>query len=193
MAKPTSKCKKCKIPKLIIFIGIASFLSFGAWSAVRIVRSIQFNISCSAYMQRASEANTIELARENLSRAITCAEDWGLTEGIVSIFLQNPVNDMGFWYVNMVEVYQVLEELPEDVSPLEQSNVLIKLRESLRGNRDGTTSIVYPQGISVYPQNKALFWWATISVIGMLPLSIYGIIAPDKMEKAKAANNPKKK
>jgi len=193
MAKPTSKCKKCKIPKLIVFIGIISFLSFAAWSTVRIVRSIQFNINCSAYMQRASEANTIELARENLRRAITCAEDWNLTEGTVSVFIENPVNDIFFWYNNMVEVYQVLEELPEDVTPLEQSNVLIKLRESLRGNRDGTTSLVYPQGISVYPQNKALFWWAAISVIGMLPLSIWGIIALDKMEKAKAASNSKKK
>ena len=93
------------------------------------------------------------------------AEKNGLTEGTVSIFLKDPANDIGFWYQNMKTAYVELENLPEEATALEKSNVLMKVKESLTGNNKNGQFVRHPSGISIYPYNIAYFWWCAISAI----------------------------
>lgn len=155
--------------KIMVFAIIATIV-FGAWSTVRIVKSVQFNINCTQYIKRAADANTVELAKEELAKAISYAEENNLTEGVVSIFFHQPSNDIGYWYKNMTEAYTELEKLPEDVSSLEKTNVLMKLRETLTDENNSGVVVTFPDGISIYPSNVLYFWWGILSIIFSLSL-----------------------
>jgi len=181
--------KMSKTTKIYLWLAIAATVVFGAFAATRIVAAIKFEINCGAFMSRAAEANTIELASTNLAKAIAYAEENDLTEGIVSIFLQNPNNDIGFWYNNMRYGYEEMIGLPEDASALERTNLLMKLRESLTDN-EGT--ILTPQGIEIYPHNKVFFWWATLSTVAA---SVFWLIWGIRLEKenADSKNDAEKK
>ena len=157
-----------KFSKIFLLLAIISTLAFFSWATVRIVKSVQFNFDCEAYLKRAANANTVELAKSELGKAIAYVESNELTEGVVTIFLKNPANDMGFWYNNMKLAYEELDTLPENASSLEKTNVLMKLRESLTdSDSTGATSVIAPSGITVYPNNMLYFLWVTLSIIAM--------------------------
>jgi len=166
-----------KSTKTFLALAIVFTVVFGAWAAVRIVHSIDFSLNCGAYLKRAAEANTVEMAKGELASAIGYIEENNLTEGTVSIFLKNPTNDLGFWYNNLKAAHAELASLPEDAAPLEKTNVLMKLRESLTDrSSSGGTEVVHPEGISIYPNNVLYFWWCLLSLTGLCVFwALFGI------------------
>lgn len=154
-----------RVSTVFLVLAIVFTLLFCTWGVVRIVEATSFEMNCEAYIKRAADANTVELAKTELTKAIEYAEANNLTHGIVSIILKNPENDIGFWYENMKAAYAELEALPEDASSLEKTNVLMKLRESLTDADDDGVNITVPDGISIYPNNVMYFWWAMLSFI----------------------------
>ena len=154
-----------KAAAVFLVLAIIFTLPFCTWGVVRIVKANSFKINCSAYIKRAADANTVELAKTELAKAIEYAEANNLTHGIVSIILKNPQNDIGFWYENMKAAYAELEALPEDASSLEKTNVFMKLRESLTDADDDGVNITVPDGISIYPNNAMYFLWTMLSFI----------------------------
>lgn len=162
--------KMSKTTKNVILFAIIATLIFGAWGTMRAVMWVQFETNCTQYLKRAADASSVETAKEQLERAISYAESQNLTEGVVSIFLHQPKNDIGYWYRNMTEAYTELENIPEDASQLEKTNVLMKLRETLTDETDSGTSVTIPKGISVYPSNVMYFWWGLISAIACIVL-----------------------
>lgn len=165
-----------KLSTIFLTLAIVFTVAFGAWATVRIVKDYQFNNNCEVYIQRAANASSVEMAKEELAKAIKYAEDNNLTEGIVSIFLKRPKNDVGYWYKNMKTAYEELDNLPEDATTLEKTNLLMKLRESLTDNGESSTYVIHPEGISIYPNNVAYFWWGIISGLGALGLWIAFLI-----------------
>lgn len=159
-----------KATKIIKTFAIIATLIFCAWSTVRIVKAVQFDMNCTQYIKRAADANTVELAKEELAKAISYAEKNNLKEGVVSIFFHQPKNDVGYWYKNMSEAYAELENLPENATSLEKTNVLMKLRESLTDDKKSGVSVTMPEGISIYPRNIAYFLWGSLSSIFCLVL-----------------------
>ena len=153
-----------KSKNLFLILAILFTLLFCVWATVRIVKYVQFSLDCQAYLKRAADANTVELAKGELAKALDYAERNGMTDGIVSVFLKNPANDIGFWYGNMKAGYDEMDNLPDDASSLEKTNVLMKLRESLT-DRDtsGGTKVVVPMGIEIHPNNALYFWWSALS------------------------------
>lgn len=155
-----------KYEKTFLTMGIVFALIFLSWGIVRIVKGVQFDFACTAYLKRAANANTIELAKTELGKAIEYAKTNKLTKGTVSIFLKNPANDIGFWYKNMKSAYEELDNLNDDATALEKTNVLMKLRESLTDNdSSGSTNVITPEGITVYPNNMIYFIWGMGSCI----------------------------
>lgn len=150
--------------KAFLVLGLVFTILFCLWAGASFTKSVQFDRQCKAYIKRAADANTVELAKTELAKAIIYAERNNLTEGIVYVFLKNPRNDIGFWYENMKAAYHELDELPEDSTPMEKTNVLMKLRESLT-DQEGVTC---PEGISIYPHNVMYFWWFILSLIGAI-------------------------
>lgn len=166
-----------KSAKIFMVFAIITSMIFVGWLTVRIVKEVQFDTNCMQYLKRAADANTVELAKEELAKAIYYAEENDLTEGVVSIFLKQPKNDVGYWYENMIQSYEELEKLPEDASPLEKTNVLMKLRETLTDGTDSGVSVTIPDGISIYPNNVAYFWWGMLSFIAAAVFWILELIA----------------
>ena len=153
----------------VLMLAILSIISLLAWGIVRGVKEYQIDMGCYQYIKRAADASSVDVAKRELGKAIEYAEENGLTEGIVSIFLKQPKNDVGFWYENMKVAYAELEALPEDSTPLEKTNVLMKVREALTDDDgDGGVTVTKPDGLDIYPNNVAYFWWITLSIIASI-------------------------
>ena len=136
------------------------------------------------YLKRAANANTITLANEELSKAITYLEANNLTTGYTSILWETPDEDIDFWYRNLKASQSELQNL-EPESALEKTNVLLKLNETLTGSNG--SRVIRPEGLAVYPNNLL---WAILVVIAIVT-GFTGLMIPvieaDKKTRAKAA------
>ena len=77
--------------------------------------------------------------------------------------MKQPKNDVGFWYRNMKNAYQELDNLPDDSSALEKANVLMKVRESLVDQGESSVMVTLPQDLSIFPNNVLYFWVGAFS------------------------------
>ena len=138
-------------------------LLFLSWVFVRMVLSVQFDQNCGGYLKRAADSATIEIATKELDIALRYMEDHSLTSGYTSILYRTPDEDIAFWYTNIKAAHDELTTLPKEASPLERTNVLMKLRETLLDEDSKRFEITLPSGISVYPFNGmfALWGWAS--------------------------------
>lgn len=138
-------------------------LAFLGLGVTRIINEVQFGISVTDYLKRAADANTVELAVENLDTAITELERRGVTSGNTGVLWQSPANDVSFFYANLTSARAELEALTPETTPLERSNMLMKLRESIADHGEGGTTITGPGGLAVHPNNPFWFWslWIT--------------------------------
>jgi hypothetical protein len=74
---------------------------------------------------------------------VSYLETNGLTTGSTHILWADPAHDLGFFYRNMKASLEELEGLPKEATPLEKTNVLMKLREALLdSNKDGSTIVL---------------------------------------------------
>lgn len=159
---------------LLIIVAISIF-------GVRISKNIEIKQNLTGYIKRASIANTIDLAKTELKIAVTYLEEKNLTSGYTSILWKTPDEDISFWYNNLRESLTELENLKSE-SALEKSNVLLKLRESLLSSGK-SSSVIVPEGLSVYPNNKL---WAFLSLLALI-LALVGMIllTPKEIETKK--------
>lgn len=132
-----------------------------------IVKSIQFNQQCAGYLKQAADANTAELALERLNLAIDYVERHELTEGYTSVLWKTEDENIGYWYRNLKACQSELEGCI-GATQLEQSNVLMKVRESLTDDGENGTSLTIPCGISRYPYNTAWGWTRFFSYLILL-------------------------
>jgi len=144
-------------------------LPFLGWFGLRIIKDVMFNINCLGHLKRAADANTVEIAREELEIAVGFLEKENITKGYTSIIYRTPDEDVGFWYKNLKASLEELKIVNPRATQLEKSNLLMKLRETLLDSKHGNITITAPRGISVFPHNTTYFLWAIFSVILLVP------------------------
>lgn len=147
---------------------------------VAIVKTIQMEANCISYFQMAADANSVKLAEKHLTSGITYLEQNNLTEGNTKIIIYKPTVDIGFWYENLKSAQVQLQELSanEELTELEESNALMKLRETLL---DSDGCVTYPEMLSFYPNHIGWFWtmlfiwasWIGAFVFGCLVYDMY--------------------
>lgn len=137
------------------------------------VKSISFTQGCGGHLKRAADANTIKMAVDELDISIKYMEDNDMTKGYTSIIYKTPDEDVGFWYNNVKSSRDELVALSDSVSPLERSNMLMKLRETLLDNGGEGTSLTCPGCISQFPNNAL---WAILILMSMTALVGGGIL-----------------
>jgi hypothetical protein len=147
---------------------VIALLLFLAWGGIRAYSTITFDREVEGYLKRAADSNTVELAAQNLETALAGAEARGLTAGYTSVIYNTPDEDVEFWYTNLSQSLAEIRQLSPDATPLERSNLLMKLRETIMDNTDSGTSVTAPEGISVYPNNGLLLVLGFISTIGLV-------------------------
>jgi hypothetical protein len=162
--------KRCLVRKTITILSASVFV---VTVIVGAVLGVHFDQNIGGHLKRAADANSIELAKQELKTALDNIERSGLTSGYTSVLWRTPDEDIGFWYNNIKASYAELNSLSPDASQLERSNTLIKLRETLLDHSGGDEVVTAPDGISRYP-NNAIF--ATVFLFSGL-LAIGGLIA----------------
>jgi hypothetical protein len=160
-----------KFGKALMRLGIGALIVIAGMVCAN---CIQFKIDCKGHLKLAADANSIELAKRELKTAIDYAEANNLTSGYTSIWFKVPTDNLEFWFNNLQSAYNELCELPENVTPLEKTNVLMKLCETLTDEGDKGTVVTVPDGIYVYPNNKAYAYWSiAFALIILLGSFIY--------------------
>lgn len=153
-----------------IVTGLALAIPLVFYLTVMIVMEINFGRKCEGYLKQAADANTVELAKTPLKKAI----DYLKTEGIfvdtrethyTSIIYNTPDEDVGYWCSNLTAALEEINNADEDADALTTSNLLMKLRETLTDDKESGVSVTVPPGIARYPNNTAFCLWGTLSVI----------------------------
>lgn len=151
---------------LCVICTIIPIIVYGA----AIVKTVQMDANCISYFTMAADANSVKLAEKHLTTGIKYLEENNLTEGNTKILIYKPTTDLGLWYENLKSAQTQLKELSanEDLTELEESNALMKLRETLL-NSDGY--VTYPSMISFYPSHIGWYW--TLLLIWLLWIAAF--------------------
>ena len=145
--------------RLLLYLSIMVFFSSLGYG---VYKDIQFDIQCKGYLELAANANSIELAKSNLDKAIQYIEKNQLTSGNSAIFMKSPSNNITFWYANLKACQKEIWEMSvKGGTTLEQTNLLMKLRESLLNNE----VVIVPEFLSMYPYQKVTILMLYISAI----------------------------
>ncbi len=147
-----------------------------------LVRDIQFDRKCEGYLKRAADSNTIQLAEKELSVAILYIEESNMIEGFTSVIYETPDEDVGFWYTNLRNSLDELQAVKPEATPLERSNILMKLRETLLDDTSQGVTVTTPKGISRFPYNTM---FAVFVVLGIIA-AMFGAFTINKEFKAHA-------
>lgn len=142
---------------LYVIIAIICFIiPFFSWIP-SIINGIQFSANCGNYLELSADANSIEIAEKQLTKAVDYLEAHNLTSGYTKIFVYYPKNDIGMWYDNLKSAQTQLRDMleQEEITEFEESNMLMKLRETILNN-DGCLTI--PLGVSLHPNFTIMFW-----------------------------------
>ena len=142
---------------LFIILAIICFASpFFSWIP-SIVNGIQFSANCGNYLELSADANSIEIAEKQLTKAVDYLEQNNLTSGYTKIFVYYPKNNIGMWYDNLKSAQTQLRGMleNEEITELEESNMLMKLRETIL---DDDGCLTHPEGISLHPNYAVMFW-----------------------------------
>lgn len=136
-----------------------------------VVTEIKFNQNCKGFLKQTADANSVELAIDRLNVAIKYVEDNNLTSGYTSVLYKTENENVGFWYKNLLTCREELTQCINS-SQFEQTNVLMKVRESLTDDGEHGTEITVPPGISRYPNNKiwAFFFFLSIICFCIIPI-----------------------
>jgi hypothetical protein len=151
-----------------IFLIVFAFIPLFAVGASEFYRSYALNVNCIGHLKRASDANSVELAKQELTTAVKFLEDNKLTSGSTGVIFSYPSYDIGFWYNNLKTSLLDLDTLGSNTSPLEKSNMLIKLRETLLDHGVHGDEITVPKNLHLYPDVGFYYAMYTATVIWML-------------------------
>src|SRR3989344_5024230 len=147
------------------FLCLLATLSFIAWVIMVLYNGIMFDIKMGDYLKRAADANTIELALDNLTTALRYAQFEKLTSGNTGVLWKTPARDVGFWNQNLRASYLELVRVQPEATQLEKSNILLKLRETLLDHGHDGDTVTIPPEISLFPENALYFWWGWLSAV----------------------------
>jgi len=146
-------------------LGVMLFLPVLLWAGLRIYNAVVYDIDCGGHIKRAADANTVELATQEMKTVVNYLEAKGMTNGYTSVLYRTPDADIGFWYQNLKASLGELEKVTPQTTQLERSNILIKLRETLL---DQGVSVTNPGGISIYPNNVAYAWFGWLGLMAAI-------------------------
>ena len=156
-----------------VFISIIVFILTLISPILTTIKSIQFDQKCGGYLKQAADANSVELAERQLNLAIDYIEQRELTSGYTSVLWNTEDENIEYWYNNLKQCQKELAAT-KDNSTLENTNVLMKLRESLTDIDQNGTTLTIPYGISRYPNN--LLYGILNIISGIVFVLYFGIL-----------------
>lgn len=161
-----------------IFTGVLLMVLSLSILGYRVYKGVVLKQNVTGHLKRAGDANTLDLAQEELNYVINYLQKNHLTEGYTSVLWKTPDEDVSFWYRNLVASKKELDNYTGD-SSLEKTNLLMKLRETLVDEGE-KTKVTIPPGLSVFPNNKL---WAALILFALLIgfLGLVLVVPEDKI------------
>lgn len=144
------------------------------------VQSVHYNQNIGGHLKRAADANTVEIAEEELRTALKNIEQSGKNVGNTSLLWEVPSNDCAFWYNNLKTSLTELENLPKTSPAMEKSNMLMKLRETILDHGEHGDRVTQPAGIQVTPVRVAYNIAGWLSALALV-ISALIMAADNKM------------
>lgn len=142
-------------------IGLALWIPLLLWGGCRFYQEVIFNQQCEGYLENAAHASTVMMVPA-MDEAVGYLKSHGMTQGYTSIFWQTQDENVGYWYSNLVAARDDLNRIVQQkLSPLEESNVLIKLHEAIKVQGKEGSSVRVPQGLPIAPHNGEFFAWGS--------------------------------
>jgi len=149
---------------------IISALVFLVTLIIGIVAEIQFGRHYEGHLKRAADANSLQLAENELTVAVAYLDDNGYNteegrnlavwDDHTNVLWTTPDKQLSFHYNNVTASLAGVREViakGDGATPLEKSNVLMKLRETLLDDSSSGHNVTYPGGMSVYPYNLEIW------------------------------------
>lgn len=136
------------------------------WTGARFYKHLEFNREVAGHLKRAADANSIEIAVQELEIAVSGMEARGLTRGYTSLLYPTPDEDIGFWYMNTKAALTSLKSLSTSASETDRETKLLKLRQTLLDHSNGGEGVTAPNGVEIYPKNWA---WFALGVLCVVP------------------------
>ncbi len=149
------------------------------------VCSIQFKQNCKGYLKRAADSNTVELAKEELGKAVDYIEANHLDQGSTHLFYAMPNCDLEFWHKNLKASLNELNTIDSKTDQLTVSNQLLKLRESIMDNGEKGTFVTVPPNVHLFPNHLAFRMLCVGFLIGITTGSVMLCVAYEKERLAK--------
>src|SRR4051812_15713665 len=89
--------------KGMLTMAVALFLAvpFISWGVTAFVKDVIWTQNVEGHIKRAADANSPEMALDELVTATKYLEANGLTKGNTGIIYQTPQTDVAFWYMNL--------------------------------------------------------------------------------------------
>jgi len=144
------------------------------WSIWRAFQSYNFEVACGGHLKRAADANNVELAKQELEVALKYMNEHNLTKGNTAVMFPTPATDVEFWHNNLSDSLKDLKNVSSDATPLEKSNLLMKLRETLIDHGEKGDHVTVPASIDVFPNVAAQFWFSQLTGYGAI---FFGLLA----------------
>jgi len=157
---------------LFVYLAVL-ILPILTYIGVRFYVGFMWDVNCGQHLKRAADANTVEMARDELGNALKYLEDHKTTEGYTTILTPlwlPPNEDVGFWFRNLKASHTELCKVGPTTTQEERGVVLLKLRQTLldhTGQRG--EKITAPSGIAFFPYNLSWFLCGVVCVFIGLP------------------------
>ena len=161
--------------RAIVFVSsiITGIISIIIFCAIPTYCSLKWQANCGEWLQQASNANSASIGLERLTNAINYLESNKITQGSSHIIYATPNTNVEIWYQNLKAAQKQLQDSVnnKNLSNLEESNILMKLRETLT-EKD---AVIVPENIVYYPNGfmflfGSLFFVCLSAIIFMVVL-----------------------
>lgn len=132
-----------------------------------IIKNQSWNKEVENWLKLAADAPNIERAEKFLDRAIAGINERGIVGGNSALIFHNPNADVGIWLGQITAAKQLLVNLREQkVSGLEETNALMKFRETLLDVGEKGTVVTSPPHMSTFPNQMLWAWllWLSLGV-----------------------------
>ena len=153
------------------------------------IASVKFEQNCKGLLKRAADANTVELAAQELEKAVGYLETNGLTTGDTSVFYSTPKCELDFWYSNLRTALDELNEFPENSDQLTISSHLLKLRESIMDQGEKGSRVTIPPNTHLYPRHKEFRMASAMTLAGLVGGFLLLAIASEKKCKSSSTES----
>jgi len=149
-----------------VFLGIWILL-FACLGVYGVVQAYLFDLRCGDYLKLAADASSVKMADDFLAKSIDYLNRTGKISGNSAIIFKKPKHDVGIWYRQILAAKSLTEQMVakgDKATALENSNVLMKVRETLLDNGEHGQHLTLPVYISLVPNQLAyiLLWWLLI-------------------------------